>query len=107
MGFVDMITMFFGIVGGDAPAEPMQEYRAEIPAAEVRVVDGDTIRYGGGRVRLMGFDTPETFDPGCASELRRGEAATAHLQALVASGAPVALAMSGRQDRYGRHLGRL
>jgi endonuclease YncB( thermonuclease family) len=31
-----------------------------VPAAEVRVVDGDTIRLGRERIRILGIDTPET-----------------------------------------------
>jgi micrococcal nuclease len=69
------------------------------------VVDGDTFRLGGRRVRIIGIDAPETHPPRCAEEARLGEQATAKLRDLLNQGpfemvAPV----YGRQDRYGRDL---
>ena len=46
---------------------------------QVRVVDGDTIRVGGERIRLRGIDTPEL------SELQ-GPAAKRRLEELLRSG---------------------
>ena len=37
------------------------------------VIDGDTIRYGGIKIRLEDIDAPEVFSPKCASEATRGE----------------------------------
>lgn len=68
------------------------------------VIDGDTIRYGGVKIRLADIDTPEVFSPKCASEAALGERATERLLALLNAG-PIALAPIGRDtDRYGRKL---
>jgi endonuclease YncB( thermonuclease family) len=69
------------------------------------VVDGDTIRYRGVKIRLEDIDAPEVFSPKCPSELARGERATARLLALINAG-PFELVRTGSrdQDRYGRKL---
>ena len=68
------------------------------------VVDGDTIRYGGIKIRLADIDAPEVFSPKCASEARRGERATRRLLELMNAG-PFQLVAGGRdEDRYGRKL---
>lgn len=51
------------------------------------VTDGDTIRMADGTaVRLVGFDTPETFQPMCAREAELGNRASERLRQLVAAG---------------------
>ncbi|MBA3666743.1 MAG: thermonuclease family protein [Sphingomonas sp.] len=69
------------------------------------VIDGDTIKIGQRKVRIIGIDTPETHPARCAEEARLGEAATAELQRLLNQGA---FDMTGRvfndHDRYGRDL---
>jgi micrococcal nuclease len=69
------------------------------------VIDGDTIRYGGTKIRLEDIDTPETHEPGCASEAALGRRATRRLLELVNAG-PFQLARTGGsdEDRYGRKL---
>jgi endonuclease YncB( thermonuclease family) len=62
---------------------------------QVRVVDGDTIRVGGERIRLRGIDTPEM------SELE-GPAAKRRLEELLRSG-PIRIVPHGR-DVYNRLL---
>jgi endonuclease YncB( thermonuclease family) len=55
----------------------------------VRVVDGDTVRYQGRTVRLVGFDTPETGDRAqCEYERALGARAATRLSELVKSGEP-------------------
>jgi endonuclease YncB( thermonuclease family) len=50
------------------------------------VIDGDTVRWQGRTVRLIGFDAPETGNRArCASELDRGDRATTRLRELIAS----------------------
>lgn len=75
------------------------------PALSCTVTDGDTIRCGAERVRLIGIDAPEL--PGHCRHNRQcaaGDAAasTAALAQLV-HGRPVLLERHGR-DRYGRTL---
>ncbi len=70
------------------------------------VYDGDTVALdcAGGRktARLVGFDTPETKDPGCAAEKALGDRATMRLRALSAAGD---IAFDGQgYDKYGRVL---
>jgi endonuclease YncB( thermonuclease family) len=72
---------------------------------QARVVDGDTIRLGSERVRLIGIDAPETAQ-GCKDAAGRayecGKAATAYMRSLVA-GRAVSCTRQG-EDRYGRTL---
>jgi micrococcal nuclease len=68
------------------------------------VVDGDTFWYRGSKIRLSDINTPETSQPGCASERALGERATDRLIVLLNQGA-FTLTTSGRDmDRYGRLL---
>lgn len=68
------------------------------------VVDGDTFRLDGERIRIADIDAPETHPSRCAEEARLGNAATERLQALLNAG-PVRLAIRDRDtDRYGRKL---
>jgi endonuclease YncB( thermonuclease family) len=83
----------------------------EAPASQcrvTRVVDGDTVRARCGsagevRVRLMGFDTPEVFSPGCTAEKTKGDAATLALRRLIGAADRIAFDFHG-EDRYGRAL---
>jgi endonuclease YncB( thermonuclease family) len=56
-----------------------------VSRALVRVIDGDTIDLDGHRVRLVGFNAPETWTPACAAEAKAGNRAKARLRDLVAS----------------------
>jgi micrococcal nuclease len=69
------------------------------------VIDGDTIRYGGLKIRLEDIDAPEVFSPKCPSERARGERATRRLLELINKG-PFELVRTGErdEDRYGRKL---
>jgi micrococcal nuclease len=69
------------------------------------VVDGDSIWYGGVKIRLADIDTPEVFSPKCASEAALGRRATERLQELLNAG-PFEVVPSGSRDvdRYGRKL---
>lgn len=74
----------------------------------VHVVDGDTItircRDGlAGNARLIGFDTPETRDAGCAAEARQGHAAKHRLGKLLRDARQIEIEHRGR-DRYDRLL---
>lgn len=64
------------------------------------VVDGDTIRVNGERVRIMGLDAPE-MEGRCPAEKEAARRARARMAELVAGG--VTLRPHGR-DRYRRLL---
>jgi len=61
----------------------------------LRVVDGDTFRFHGERIRILGIDTPERGQPGSGS-------ATSRLLTLLRSG-PLVIVRHGR-DVYCRTL---
>jgi micrococcal nuclease len=69
------------------------------------VVDGDTIKIGQRKVRIIGIDAPETHPARCPEEAHLGEQATARLQELLNQGPFELVApLYGKQDRYGRDL---
>lgn len=72
------------------------------------VVDGDTIRIGQRRIRILGIDAPELRDPKCASERALAERATQELQRLLNEG-PFELVRDVREDKddYDRDLRRI
>ncbi len=55
------------------------------------------------KARLLGFDTPEVYSPGCREELVAGQQATAILRQVLRSG-PITAARFEGHDRYGREL---
>jgi endonuclease YncB( thermonuclease family) len=104
---VAMVALLSGIgvppaLMGSAPRE--QDWSAL--AAEVRVVDGDTLRLGDRTVRLAGVEAPERGQA-CADAAGRafdcGAAAAEALSRLV-NGRSVVCLVAGR-DRFGRGLG--
>ncbi len=75
--------------------------------ATIQVVDGDTIRWQGQRIRLQGFDSPELFSPQCQGELAAARAARDALRARLAVAQRAELKIAPELDRYGRGLARL
>jgi endonuclease YncB( thermonuclease family) len=69
------------------------------------VIDGDTIRYRGIKIRLADIDAPETYEFKCAAELALGRRATARLLELINAG-PFDIVRSGGRDAdaHGRKL---
>jgi endonuclease YncB( thermonuclease family) len=69
------------------------------------VIDGDTIRYGGVKIRLEDIDAPEIFSPRCPAEAALGQRATERLLELINAG-PFRVVRRGArdEDRYGRKL---
>ena len=69
------------------------------------MVDGDTIHWGGVKIRLADIDTPEIFSPKCSSELALGQKAKTRLLDLMNVG-PFEVAQAGGRDEdvYGRKL---
>lgn len=73
-------------------------------AADVRVIDGDTLEVAGERVRLVNIDAPE-INGKCTAEIERAQAAKRFLaDAVAAAGGAVELERVPRKDRYGRTL---
>ena len=75
------------------------------------IADGDTVHLacpdtGEVKARLLGFDTPEVYSPGCREELAAGRQATDILRQVLRSG-PITAARFEGHDRYGRELVRL
>lgn len=68
------------------------------------MVDGDTFRMGGTKIRIADIDTPETHPARCRREAELGAAATRRLHTLLNSGAVSLKAIGRDADRYGRKL---
>ncbi len=68
------------------------------------VIDGDTIRYQGRKIRIADINTPETREARCNTERALGDRATARLIALL-NASPFTLEATDREtDQYGRTL---
>ena len=75
-------------------------------AAEIRVTDGDTIRIGDERIRLLGLDTPEKRHLAeCLAERMLARLASERLEELVYE-IDVVIERDGI-DRFGRTLARV
>lgn len=77
-------------------------------SAPADVIDGDTIKLAGERIRIANIDAPEIGHPKCDAELRLGQVAKRRLAELLSAG-HVEIRRgdpkSGRvKDRYGRTL---
>lgn len=92
------------------PAPRPQIPDPSAPCRVTRVVDGDTVDMicaeQAFRARLTGYDTPETYEPGCAAEAELGHRATQRLRQMVNAAADIEAEINGT-DRYGRELVRL
>lgn len=72
------------------------------------VIDGDTIRYAGTKIRIEDIDTPEIHDYKCDGELERGLRAKSRLLELINAGPFEIIYNGGRdEDQYGRKLRRI
>lgn len=85
-----------------------------IPAASVRIIDGDTLALvghpaacpgarGDERVRLIGLDAPEIHRAACPAEAMAGLRASAGARALIGAAARLHITRHGC-DRYRRTL---
>jgi micrococcal nuclease len=104
VGILGLITlMSFASCIDDTPAPLDTETVCKVR----HVVDGDTLHLDCGaglrKVRLMGYDTPESHAPHCAAEAQAAARTTAFLQALVNAGPVTGVRVTG-QDRNGRDL---
>ena len=83
---------------------PSRPASADLRAADCRVVDGDTLRCAGERIRLLGIDAPE-LDGHCRAgrQCVAGDAAASRLSLAEAMRGGLRIERLGR-DRYGRTL---
>lgn len=95
---IALVAAYFEI---DLSSSPTQSSTGEVISV-TKVSDGDTIRIGKERVRILGLDTPEVYSPGCPEEEALGDKATARLTSLLNSGT-VTIERT-KKDQYGRTL---
>jgi micrococcal nuclease len=81
-----------------ASAQPLPPERPALVAT-----DGDSLRLGEERIRIIGLDTPEIHHAQCSREFALAMRAKEIAQDLIATGA-VEIRRTGRVDRYGRSL---
>lgn len=95
--FFTLLLMMIAVFGGQTviewlPKIGLGSFQSAAPSAGFQsqsftVTDGDTVRMSDGtRVRLVGFNTPEKFEPKCSREAALGNEASERLRQLVASG---------------------
>ena len=68
------------------------------------VVDGDTFRQNGQRIRIADIDAPEVRDFKCSSEKQLGDRATLRLRELLSAGPFELTSIDRDEDVYGRKL---
>lgn len=88
-----------------AQSAPTHFYLCSERGARYCIVDGDTLRYDGERIRLSDINAPEVFSPQCDQEAWLGLRATRRLQELVNAG-PFEIVRDGLRDEdvHGRKL---
>jgi micrococcal nuclease len=72
----------------------------------IQVIDGDTVRFNGERLRLLVIDAPEIHSPRCAAEHQAGIESKRALADFLAYRL-VEVQYSGRRDVFGRPLVKL
>lgn len=77
-----------------------------LAAPLIVVTDGDTIWYGEEKIRIIGYDTPETYQARCDAEREAGRKATGYLRWL-ASNNKLDIRREPKKDRYKRTLARI
>lgn len=88
---VTMAVLALAVAGCRAPMG--------VDPAEIQVVDGDTIRWQGQRIRLQGLDSPELFSPQCQAELAAARAARDALRGRLAAAQRAELRIAPELDR--------
>lgn len=81
-------------------------YTVSATSGAFHVVDGDTVRFNGERLRLLAIDAPEISSPRCPAEYQAGTAAKNELSDFI-FGRLVTVHYSGRRDVFGRPLVRM
>ena len=100
-----LIDWFEAWRGQDAAVQHISMPRCRGSQQSSCVIDGDTIRLNGERIRLLGIDAPELSRPQCEAERLLARQATIRLSELLSSG-PWQVRRDG-VDVYGRTLARL
>lgn len=78
-----------------------------MPASQLTAIDGDTYEISGKRIRLSGWDSPETGDAArCPKEHELGLKAEAQAKLFVRTGKIATLQMLG-EDQYQRAVARI
>lgn len=99
--------LFLALSACEAPAAPpnLCDNNSDCltgPARAVRAIDGDTFELNGQRVRLMGWDSPESGNSSaCIEESDLGVQAELEVRKLFSEADQVQLLPKGR-DEYGR-----
>lgn len=122
---VGLLASFLGRTDGVGSIDPQagSGFVADAPPqskgrVNFTITDGDTIRLSNGtRVRLIGFNTPEKYEPMCSNEAKLGNRASERLRELVgrANSTNVSLVACSckpgtkgtKKCNYGRSCGKL
>ena len=75
-------------------------------AAEITIIDGDTIRVATTSYRIATIDAPELFSPRCEHERTLGAAAKAELSDIIRSANQITI-KPDKLDRFGRTIARV
>jgi endonuclease YncB( thermonuclease family) len=104
---------FAAIVNGcdDTASAAQRPTPTKVPGTSITVIDGDTIRWRGEKIRLTGFDAPDIY-PGhykCEKERQLGLKAKDKLVSILnpRNNPQIAYSRSGKnpaKDNYGRRL---
>lgn len=101
------LILFAAIYGASSPVhseEPIfKKHRTIVKISDIHVVDGDTIKVGTVNFRLMGFDTPETFQAKCTEEFKLGKSAQTYMHKVLTEAKTIELDIKGK-DKYNRSL---
>lgn len=90
----------------EVPSASVNAHAVAITSGALQVVDGDTVRFRGERLRLLTIDAPEIWSPRCPAEYSAGIAAKSELRDFLL-GRLVTVHYSGRRDVYRRPLVKL
>lgn len=96
-----------------AMADHGNEHAYAYPLKNIEIIDGDTIEADillgfdltkRSRIRIKGYDAPETFRPKSEEEKMRGLAAKKYLTEILV-GTPIIIVSGKYKDSFGRVLG--
>lgn len=91
-GIHQIYARFAQVPSWTVPAAMSQQAGSGVAiTGAIHVIDGDTVEVNGEHFRLVGFNTPETFEPRCAAELALGTRAKERLRQLLGAGTPLLL----------------